>query len=48
LHGYLADLPPVEFNGRFYATQQGDKALVRNQTARALIRPGRFRRSLLW
>jgi putative transposase len=28
LHGYLGDLPPVEFEGRLYATQQGDKALV--------------------
>ncbi len=28
LHGYLDDLPPTEFEGRFYASQQGDKALV--------------------
>ena len=28
LHGYLDDLPPTEFEGRFYATQQGDQALV--------------------
>jgi putative transposase len=28
LHGYLDDLPPTEFEGRFYATQQGDKALA--------------------
>lgn len=28
MNGYLADLPPVEFNGRFYATQRGDKVLV--------------------
>jgi putative transposase len=28
LHGYLDDLPPAEFEGRFYATQQGDNALV--------------------
>lgn len=28
LHGFLDDLPPTEFEGRFYATQQGDKALV--------------------
>jgi len=28
LHGYLADLPPTEFEERFYATQQGDQALV--------------------
>ncbi|RHW29181.1 IS3 family transposase [Nocardioides immobilis] len=28
LHGYLDDLPPVEFEGRFYATQQGQSALV--------------------
>lgn len=28
LHGYLNDLPPTEFEGRFYATQQGANALV--------------------
>ena len=28
LHGYLDDLPPAEFEGRFYATQQGTQALV--------------------
>jgi putative transposase len=28
LHGYLSDLPPIEFEGRFHATQQGDQALV--------------------
>lgn len=28
LHGYLHDLPPTEFEGRFYATQQGQSALV--------------------
>ncbi|GII98220.1 putative transposase [Sediminihabitans luteus] len=28
LHGYLGDLPPVEFEGRFYATQRGHEALV--------------------
>lgn len=28
LHGYLGDLPPVEFEGRFYATHQGHDALV--------------------
>lgn len=28
LHGYLADLPPTEFEARFYATRQGDKALA--------------------
>ncbi|MBD5787386.1 IS3 family transposase [Cellulosimicrobium terreum] len=28
LHGYLGDLPPVEFGGRFYAKQQGHEALV--------------------
>ena len=28
LHGYLDDLPPTEFEGRFYATQQADQALV--------------------
>ncbi|MGW3549195.1 integrase core domain-containing protein, partial [Janibacter hoylei] len=28
LHGYLDDLPPTEFEGRFYATQQGTQALV--------------------
>lgn len=28
LHGYLADLPPTEFKERFYATQQGNQALV--------------------
>lgn len=28
LHGYLRDLPPVEFEGTFYATQQGREALV--------------------
>lgn len=28
LHGYLDDFPPAEFEGKFYATQQGDKALA--------------------
>lgn len=28
LHGYLGDLPPVEFEETFYATQQGHEALV--------------------
>jgi putative transposase len=28
LHGYLGDLPPIEFKGRFYATQKGGQALV--------------------
>ncbi|TWH27064.1 transposase InsO family protein [Isoptericola variabilis J7] len=28
LHGYLGDLPPAEFEGRFYATHQGHEALV--------------------
>ena len=28
LHGYLDDLPPAEFEARFYATHQGDKALA--------------------
>ncbi len=28
LHGYLGDLPPAEFEARFYATRQGDKALA--------------------
>ena len=28
LHGYLDDRPPTEFEGRFYATQQGQSALV--------------------
>lgn len=28
LHGYLADLPPTEFGKTFYATQQGNRALV--------------------
>lgn len=28
LHGYLDDLPPAEFEGNFYATQQGQEALV--------------------
>ena len=28
LHGYLADLPPVEFEGRFYAAHQGATALA--------------------
>jgi len=28
LHGYLGDLPPAEFEQRFYATQQGSTALV--------------------
>lgn len=28
LHGYLGDTPPAEFEQRFYATQQGSKALV--------------------
>lgn len=29
LHGYLNDLPPAEFEAKFYATQQGDKTLAR-------------------
>ena len=28
LHSYLGDVPPTEFEGRFYATQQGTQALV--------------------
>lgn len=28
LHGYLDDLPPTEFEGRSYATHQGESALV--------------------
>ena len=28
LHGYLSDRPPAEFEGRFYATQQGETALL--------------------
>ncbi len=28
LHSYLGDRPPVEYEGRFYATQQGYDALV--------------------
>lgn len=28
LHGYLGDVLPAEFEGRLYATQQGDQALV--------------------
>ncbi len=28
LHGYLGDVPPAEFEGGLYATQQGDQALV--------------------
>jgi len=28
LHGYLGDLPPTEFEARFYATQQGNQALA--------------------
>lgn len=28
LHGYLGDVPPAEFEGRTYATQQGDQALL--------------------
>jgi putative transposase len=28
LHGYLDDLPPDEFEGTFYTTQQGEEALV--------------------
>ncbi|MEQ7011413.1 IS3 family transposase [Actinopolymorpha sp. B17G11] len=28
LHGYLGDQPPTEFEGKFYAIQQGDQALV--------------------
>jgi putative transposase len=28
LHGYLGDLPPTEYEGRFYAPQQGDKTLA--------------------
>jgi putative transposase len=29
LHGYLGDLPPTEYEGRFYAPQQGDKTLAK-------------------
>jgi transposase InsO family protein len=29
LHGYLKDLPPAEFEARFYATRQADKVLAR-------------------
>ena len=29
LHGYLDDLPPTEFEARFYATQEGESALVK-------------------
>ncbi len=29
LHGYLADMPPTEFEGRFYATHQDDQVLAR-------------------
>ncbi len=29
LHGYLADMPPAEFEGRFYATRQDDQVLAR-------------------
>jgi putative transposase len=28
LHGYLGDLPPAEFEERFYAARQGDQALA--------------------
>ena len=28
LHGYLDDLPPAEFEQRFYAARQGDKTLA--------------------
>jgi hypothetical protein len=28
LRGYLDDQPPAEFEARFYATQQGEKALA--------------------
>ena len=28
LHGYLSDLPPTEFEARFYATEEGERALV--------------------
>jgi putative transposase len=28
LHGYLGDLPPTEFEERFYAARQGDQALA--------------------
>jgi transposase InsO family protein len=28
LHGYLDDVPPAEFEARFYATRQGDKTLA--------------------
>lgn len=31
LHGYLGDLPPAEFEGRFYATHKGDQTLVENK-----------------
>jgi len=28
LYGYLGDLPPAEFEGRFHATQQSRRGLV--------------------
>jgi putative transposase len=28
LHGYLDDVPPTEFEARFYATRQGDTTLA--------------------
>ena len=42
LHGYLGDLPPAEFEGRFYATQQGDSALVEIKWPEPPSDPGRF------
>ena len=41
LHGYLDDLPPAEFEGRFYATQRTPTP-GRNQMARASIRTSAF------
>jgi hypothetical protein len=42
LHGYLGDLPPVEFGGRFYATTQGHEALVEITSPEPPSGPGRF------
>lgn len=39
LHGYLGDIPPVEFEHTFYADQTDHTQLVGNQIARVSIRP---------
>ncbi|GMA23583.1 hypothetical protein GCM10025864_13420 [Luteimicrobium album] len=42
LHGYLGDIPPAEFEGMSYATQQGDQALVEIKRREPPSDPVRF------